>query len=206
MRGYIGGETLFVLLVSALSLQAVEHRPATSAILRIQKVYVDQLGGGPTSDQMRDMVITALQNLKLFVITENPEKADAILKGSADDKIYVEEHSSTDSLGFHADAGGGESSGVPGYNSSSRQNAGAGVTQSESSRIQDRRHEAQASVRLVTTEGDVIWSTTQESLGGKFRGAMADVADKIARRLSDEVKKVKAEQETQPPAHATMIM
>jgi hypothetical protein len=29
----------------------------------------------------------------------------------------------------------------------------------------------------------VIWSTTQESLGAKFRGASADVADKITRQL-----------------------
>jgi len=35
----------------------------------------------------------------------------------------------------------------------------------------------------VNKDGDVIWSTTQESLGGRFRGASADVADKITRQL-----------------------
>jgi hypothetical protein len=29
----------------------------------------------------------------------------------------------------------------------------------------------------------VIWSTTQESNGAKFRGASADVADKITKQL-----------------------
>ena len=38
-----------------------------------------------------------------------------------------------------------------------------------------------AAVRLVNKEGDVIWATTQESLGAKFRGASMDVADKITR-------------------------
>jgi hypothetical protein len=44
---------------------------------------------------------------------------------------------------------------------------------------------------MVNADGDVIWSTTQESGGGKFRGAMADVADKITRQLSADVKKAR---------------
>jgi hypothetical protein len=35
----------------------------------------------------------------------------------------------------------------------------------------------------VDKDGDVIWSTIQESKGAKFRGASADVADKITRQL-----------------------
>jgi hypothetical protein len=41
-----------------------------------------------------------------------------------------------------------------------------------------------ATVRLVNKEGDVIWSTTQESTGAKFKGASADVADKITKQLA----------------------
>jgi hypothetical protein len=58
------------------------------------------------------------------------------------------------------------------------------VGEHESTRIAERKHEATASVRLVTKDGDVIWSTIEESTGGKFRGASADVADKIARKLA----------------------
>ena len=39
----------------------------------VRRIYVEQLGGGQTSDQMRDMIIAALQNSKLFVITENQD-------------------------------------------------------------------------------------------------------------------------------------
>jgi len=46
-------------------------------------------------------------------------------------------------------------------------------------------------VRLVSKDGDVIWSTTQESNGGKFRSAMADVADKIVRQLADETRRMR---------------
>ena len=66
-----------------------------------------------------------------------------------------------------------------------------GVSDSESSHSQERRHEATGSVRLVDKNGDVIWSTTQESAGGKFRSAMADVADKIVRQLADETRKMR---------------
>ena len=44
----------------------------------------------------------------------------------------------------------------------------------------------------MDNQGDVIWSTTQESGGGKFRGAMADVADKITRQLVGDVNKARA--------------
>jgi hypothetical protein len=46
-------------------------------------------------------------------------------------------------------------------------------------------------VRLVNKEGDVIWSTTQESLGAKFRGASADVADKITARLKEDFERAR---------------
>ena len=43
-----------------------------------------------------------------------------------------------------------------------------------------------AAVRLVNKDGDVIWFTTQESLGAKFRGASADVAEKITAKLKED--------------------
>jgi hypothetical protein len=50
-----------------------------------------------------------------------------------------------------------------------------------------------ASVRLVNKEGDVVWSTTQESTGAKFRGATADVADKITRQLLGDVERLRTD-------------
>ena len=37
----------------------------------------------------------------------------------------------------------------------------------------------------------MIWSATAESLGGKFLGASADVADKIAKKLVTDFKAAK---------------
>ncbi|HZL56293.1 MAG TPA: hypothetical protein VFC21_04395 [Bryobacteraceae bacterium] len=170
----------------------VQSRNAEATLSEVKRVYVDQLGGGAASDQMRDMLISALQESGLFVVTESPERADALLKGSSDDKVFTQEHDTSDSIGFHAgDASGTHNAVSIGTSSSSNKSMSAGVSQSESSHIQDRRHEAVAAVRLVNGVGDVIWSTTQESNGAKFKGAMADVADKVVRRLAEETKKAR---------------
>ncbi|MEP6717132.1 MAG: hypothetical protein ABJC09_16295, partial [Terriglobia bacterium] len=134
--------TLGIVLTAAyfvIDAGAVELGPP---LANVHRIYIDQLGGGPTSDQMRDMLISALQNSGLFVITENPERADASLKGSSDDKIFVEEHRVADSIGLHANAGSGSGSGggALGTSSSSHAAAGVGVSENESSTIQDRKH------------------------------------------------------------------
>jgi hypothetical protein len=49
--------------------------------------------------------------------------------------------------------------------------AGVRLGENESEHSPERRHEAIAAVRLGNKDGDVIWSTTQESLGTKFHGA-----------------------------------
>ena len=170
---------------------AVEIRPSEAALADVKRVYVDQLGGGKTSDQFRDMLIASIQSSGLFTLTENPEHADATLKGSGDDLIFNEEHNTNDSIGVHANSGAGSSSRALNSGVSSNSTMGIGVTDSEGSRIQERRHEATGSVRLVGKDGDIIWSTTQESDGGKFRSAMADVADKIMRQLTDETRKIR---------------
>ena len=46
-------------------------------------------------------------------------------------------------------------------------------------------------MRLVGKDGDVIWATTQESQGAKFRGASADVAEKITAKLKEDFEKAR---------------
>lgn len=161
-------------------------------LLTVRRVFVDRFTGGETAAQMRDMVLSSLQGSKLFVITENQEKADAILRGSSEDLVYNDQHSSSDSLNVHSSLSSSQSedSGAlrGGTRASDRsgRSIGLGAGESESSHSVERRHEANAAVRLVGKDGDVIWSTTQESTGGKFRGASSDVADKIIKRLMED--------------------
>lgn len=166
-------------------------------LLKVRRVYVDRFAGGETAAQMRDMVISAMENSKLFVITENQERADAILRGSGEDLVFNEVHSSSDSLNLRTglsssrtESDGAARGGSRAYDHAGRSvNLGAG--ESESSRSVERRHEANAAVRLVSKDGDVIWSTKQESMGGKFRSASSDVADKVTKQLADDYERAR---------------
>src|SRR3982750_3446459 len=98
-------------------------------LLQIRRVYVDRLTGGETAAQMRDILLSSLESSKLFVLTENQERADATLKGAAEDMVFTEVHSSSDSINARANAGTGRtnSSTKGGY-------AGFGFAESESER------------------------------------------------------------------------
>lgn len=169
-----------IALVAACALLQPPPEPANELRL-IKRLYIDRFGGGEAASQVRDMVIAALTKTRLFIVTENPERADAILRGSAEDLVFTEVFQSSDGVTARTGIALGRGS----SNSRNRESVGlqAGVGDHESTRIQERKHEASASVRIVNKDGDVIWSTTQESQGGKFRSASADVADKIARAL-----------------------
>jgi hypothetical protein len=158
------------------------ERDCLRQLLTVRRVYVDRLNGGETAEQMRDMIINSLQNTRLFVVTENQEKADATLRGSAEDLVFTDQHSSTEGINAHMNAGTGRSS----SRSGAGPYGGLSVGENESMHSAERRHEASASVRLVNKDGDVIWSSTEESTGGKFRGASAEVADKITGKLADD--------------------
>jgi len=180
--------TAWLLLLAGL---CIETQPNEVTLAKIRRIYVDQLGGGQSSDQMQDMIVNAIQNTGLFTITEDREKADAILKGSGDEKVFNETHTTSDSVGLRETGSNSSSNAVRYARTAARHAISAGISDNESSRIDERRREAVASVRLVDTSGDVIWSTTEESQGAKFRGSMADVADKIARKLAEETNRAR---------------
>lgn len=166
---------------------------AAGPLLAIRRIHVEKMGGGDTAQHIRDMLIASLQRSGLFTLTENPDKADAILRGSAEDMVFTDTFQSSESVNGRVSAGlpEGSNGGGGSSRSSGRRYFSAGVGESESTRIAERKHEAAAAVRLVNKEGDIIWSTTQESLGAKFRGASADVADKITRQLIEDVRRAR---------------
>ena len=155
-------------------------------LLTIRRVFVDRMTGGETAAQMRDILISTLEGAKLFILTENQERADVVLRGGSEDLIFTDSHTSSDSINAHVNAGSGRTS-----TKSSGPYGGVSLGDSESDHSTDRRHEAVAAVRLVNKDGDVIWSTTQESLGAKFRGASADVADKITGKLKEDFERAR---------------
>lgn len=158
-------------------------------LLGLKRVYVERLTGGESADQLRELIIASLHNSKLFVLTEDSDKADAFLRGAAEDLIYTDQFQSSDSLTMRASVGAGARTST----STGSRASGVTVGENESVNIHERKHEAMASVRLVNKDGDVIWSTTQESGGAKFRGASVDVAEKITRQLMEDFARARRE-------------
>jgi hypothetical protein len=186
---------LFILMLlvpfAADDEQAPEDETA-GQLAKVRRIYVDILTGGDTALQIRELLMTSLQRSKQFIITENEEKADAVLKGAGEDEVFTDTFQASEGINAHSQVGEGESASTRNY-ASSTNNHSAGLTIGENSsrRSEERKHEAIATVRLVSKGGDIIWSATAESLGGKFLGASADVADKIAKRLVEDYKAAK---------------
>lgn len=176
--------TRAILLAAACaSLCSAQNSGADSGIvslLDVKRIYVAQLVGGVQADVMRELIITGIDSTRLFILTDNPDRADAVLKGAADDKTF------TDSYDIDNNASTRQNGSRYGSGNTLRSTAGSigsSVGDNESLHTRERKHEAYATVRLCSKDGDVLWSTTQESAGAKFHGAGEDVASKIARQL-----------------------
>src|ERR1041385_2703884 len=135
---------LFALLLGAGVVRAQDD--LSKQLLSVKRIYVDRLTGGETAAQMRDLIIASIHGARLYVLTENPERADAVLHGAAEDLIYTDQFASSDSVDLRSGVGTGTRSTrtSPGGRSIS-----VGVGDKDSTDIKERKHEALATVRLV---------------------------------------------------------
>jgi hypothetical protein len=182
-----------LLCLSAASLGIAEES-ADTELLKVRRIFVEQLSGGESAAPLRDLLISALQATKLFRLTETPERADTVLKGTGSDDTFEDTYQSSESLNANVTAphfSSSSSHSGGGYSSSNNSLPGVSVGQNDSTRVAERKHEAMAAVRLVNKDGDIVWSTTKESGGGKFRGATTDVAEKIVKQLVEDLQKAK---------------
>jgi len=167
-------------------------------LLKVKRIYVDSFGDDAASKQLQAMVINALVESKKFIITENKDKADAVLRGAALEKTSQELHASGDSTSVGAAAGahsGSVSGSVVNGNGSVSGSSGGGfiarhMGTSDSVASTETINDARVAVRLVASDGDVIWATTKESKGAKYKGASADVADMIVVQLLRDLEKL----------------
>ncbi len=192
-----------VLLFAPFLEQPTPEEEAAQHLSKVRRIYIAILTGGDAALQIRDLLMTSLHNSKQFVITEDEDKADAVLKGAGDDDVFTDTFQSSDGINARSQISSGSSEGLRNYaSSSSNRSGGLSIGENDSRRTEERKHEAIATVRLVSKDGNVIWSATAESLGAKFMGASADVADKIAKRLVADYKAAKVQVAVQAPATA----
>ena len=214
---------LTVLLVSGLLLQASpsapEGKPAATvqttpaqtapapnrdadsdpaALLKVKRIFVDSFGDDQISKELQSMIVSALVSSKRFKVTENRERADAILKGAALEKTSQELHAYGESTAVGAASGGAHAE----INGASGSSGGGFIARhmgtSDSSVNTETINEARVAVRLVNTDGDVIWTSTQESKGAKYKGSSADAADRCVKQLIKDVEKLEASGSAQP--------
>src|SRR5712692_4345231 len=104
----------YLLLILLASLAAAQDAPAPDPepplsseqieqehlrqLLALRRVFVDKLSGGESAGPIRDMIIAALQQSRLFIVTEDEEKADGYLRGSAEDLVFTEVRASREGL------------------------------------------------------------------------------------------------------------
>jgi curli biogenesis system outer membrane secretion channel CsgG len=145
-------------------------------LLNARRIYVDSFGQQEINRTLQAMVIDALRTSKLFIVTEDQGKADLILRGAALEKTSQEAHAV------------GSSTIVAGASGSSYGSRGISDSQASLETVNDAR----LAVRLVSQDGDVVWSATEESKGAKYKGATADVADLVVKSLIRELDRLRA--------------
>jgi len=169
-----------------------------AALLRVKRIFVESFGDDVISRELQSMIVSSLVATKRFKVTENRERADAILRGVALEKSSQELHAYGESTSVGTAGGGSHSevngSVVNGNGAISGSSGGGFVARhmgtSDSSVNTETIHEARVAVRLVNPDGDVIWTSTQESKGAKYKGASADVADKCVKQLLHDLEKL----------------
>src|SRR6185312_11013976 len=88
------------MLVTALAAPSprppvVIRRPqaiASAELAAVKRIFVDDFGPDPASRQVQATVVTALVRSGRFIVTENRDRADAILRGTAIEASSQEVH------------------------------------------------------------------------------------------------------------------
>ena len=176
-------------LVAAKTMQVDEE--TAEKLLKAKRIFVESFGEDGANKTLQSMVVDALRSSHRFIVTENKEKADLILRGAALEKTSQELHAIGSATAVAGAAGGHSASVVGSGGSMSGTSSGGFAARSlgieDSQASTETINDARVAVRLVSLDGDVVWSTTQESKGAKYKGASADVSDKIVKQLLRDI-------------------
>lgn len=162
--GFLGA----ILLTSSLAWpqqkpsSAVRTGPEVNMqLLQVKRICVHNFGGDTLGFQVQEMIIAKLYAAKRFSLTEDCERADYVLKGSVTERDETTQQS--------------ESEGV------------AGIHTSNSST--QRKQQSVITLRLVDKDGEILWATSEESSGGKTKGAIGMAVQQAVRQLLREIER-----------------
>lgn len=169
-------------MLAALSLSAFQD---PGGVASIQSVCVAKFSGDEKlADSVREIAIAGVFGAKRFRVTENCDRAGARLHGAVLERAEKKVRAEGESTGFGAV--GAAVSGQHGALSA------AGADSGESLMSAETTARASVSLRLTNMDGDVVWAYTQDSSGGKTKGAVADAVERAVRQLVKDFDRAKA--------------
>jgi hypothetical protein len=179
---------------SQTQIAAEVNAELTHKLLAAKRIFVENFGDDEINRTLQAMVLDAVRSSKRFIVTENKEKADLILRGSSLEKTSQETHA-LGSATLVAGAAGSQHGSISGSGGSVSGSSSGGFAarqlgDSDSQVSVETVNDARVAVRLVSNDGDVVWSTTQESKGAKYKGAAADAADKVVKQLLRDLERL----------------
>lgn len=162
--------------------RSAEAREVPRSLLSAIKVIcVERLSGTqPLADAAREMTFAALYAAHRFTVLEKCDKAQATIKGAVLESSERRSRSESEGIGFGAVTGGA--------NSSQAGISGVAGSNGESLSSSETKRQSSVSLRLVDSEGTVLWAVTQDSTGGKSKGAVADAVERAVRQLLRETR------------------
>jgi hypothetical protein len=123
--------------VPATSVEAgAAESPNPKDLTEIKRVYVEALSGDATADAIRQFLVASLQQLHLFRLTDNPDRADVVLRGAANDAEYTDQLDSQE--GVTARANGGDFVGRTGTSRGSGGYGGLAIGENEAVHMKTR--------------------------------------------------------------------
>jgi hypothetical protein len=177
-----------VALFSLISWIAIAQTP-TAGLTAIKRICVDKIAGEEAIvAAARELAIAGLFSAKRFTVTEKCDKADAILKGAVLERGEMRVRGEGEATDFGAAAGGASATRSSGRAAFGAIAGGSG----ESLYSAETRASASVVLRLVDPEGTVVSAYSQDSPGGKVKGAIADAIERAVKQLLREVEKAAA--------------
>jgi len=171
---------------------------ADPRLAQVKRICVQNFGDDVLGVQAREMVIAKLFESRRFSLTENCEKADFVLKGSITERNDRTFRSESEGVGFGVSASGAQSSGAGSTRSGTAASAGVRGDARESLSSSEVKQQAAVTMRLVDKDGEILWATSQESTGGKTKGAIGDAADRAVRKFLRDLERT--EKQSAAPA------
>ena len=177
--------------LGVLAMSAQQHSPSLQGdeeakLLAVKRVCMGNVAGDESLvAPARELAVASLFSAKRFTVTENCDKADGVIKGAVLERREKKVRGEAEEAGFGVAGGAvhvGPGGGGGGFGA-------AGGSSGETLYSSETRTQATVTLRMVDREGTVIWAYSQDSPGGKTKGAVADAVERVIRQLVKDIER-----------------